>query len=443
MRKKFIVFGSMILCLGAVTAITNTASANRWASLQQNQLIEDKENVYLYPQLLLDYRNSIGFDYGSGVDSGETEQVGTGRVLYLGGWNKFGLGMSARYGSIYPAFSAPIPNDLLSQETSALYLGENSSTNLFPAYSMGSLIGSFAGPAIDPTTVAPPFGIMDAFLAIPTGIGAFGARLGIASRSKFTTYKNDDQEGSGETLLTLAAGLSGKGNVRWDTSLNLAFDFYSNQDEPADAETSGMLIRASVSGRGYIPIANKVDLGILGNLVFSSGAMSSDAGDDEIEATGIGFGVMGGVGPVFRISQNVVVGGYGLLGIAFSALDPLSDGDANDTIADLLIFIPALRIAADIGITDWFFFRGGVQYSFQMAGSSLDEDVTPGEDDEEVESISRGNGQLGLSAGIGFKTIDGFTIDGTLYRGFITDGPYFISGEQRAMFGVVSAAYHW
>lgn len=445
MRKKFKVFGSMILSIGAVAIITNTASANRWASLQQNQLIEDKENVYLYPQLLLDYRNSIGFDYGSEVARGETEQVGTGRVLYLGGWKKFGLGMSARYGSISPAFSAPIPNDLLSQETGTLYLGENSSTNLFPAYSIGSLIGMLGSDAIDPATVAPPFGVMDAFLAIPTGIGAFGARLGIATRAEYATSDADEREGSGETLLTLAAGLSGKGNVRWDTSLNLAVDFYADENEAANpnTKTSGTLVRASVSGRGYIPIANEVDLGLLGNLIFSNGSMSSKAGDTEIETSGLGFGVMAGVGPVFRIDENVVVAGYGLLGIAFSALDQPSDSDANDTISDLLIFIPALRIAADIGITDWFFFRGGVQYSFQLASSSLDEDVTSNANEENVKSISRNNGTLGLSAGIGFKTTDGFTIDGTLYRGFLTAGPDFIGGNPDAMFGVVSAAYHW
>jgi hypothetical protein len=439
MRKKLNVLVSLILSLVGLMAIARTASANRWASLQQNQLIEDKENVYLYPQLLLDYRNSIGFDYGSGgseTATGENGQVNTGRVLYLGGWKNFGLGMSARYGSISPAFSAPIPNDLLSQETSALFLGENSSTNPFTLYSLGPLIGTVSVNG-ETVAVAPPFGVVDAFVALPTGIGAFGVRLGVATRAEYA--KSGDQEvGNDETLLTLQAGLSGKGDVRWDTSLNLAFDFYTNKNETTDEKTSSGLVRASLSGRGYVPIGNKVDLGIVGNLVFSRSSTSVDSNSDKAKGNGLGIGVMGGLGPVFRINENVIVAGYGLLGISLAEQDDVSKDNAKDTTSDLLIFIPALRIAADIGITDWFFFRSGIQYSFQMARSSLGKDIQL-----DADSYSRRNGKLGLSAGIGFKTTGGFTIDGTLSSGFLTTGPDFIGGSPQTLFGVVSAGYHW
>jgi len=341
--------------------------------------------------------------------------------------------MSAYYGSISPASSGPIPNDLLSQETGALYLGRNA-VNLFPLRSIGSLTSVLGGANAQQLGV--PFGVVDAFLAIPTGIGSLGLRLGVGTIASYETI-DDVDTGADETLLTLEAGLSGKGDLRWDSSLAIAFDFYGNTPEE-DVDGSATLIRVSLSGRAYIPFADRVDLGVLGNLALANGSISFESGGDQAEANGLGFGVMGGLGPVFRVTNNVIITGYGLLGIAFNAQDQdLVMGSAENTVSDFLIFIPALRIAADIGVTDWFFFRTGIQYSFQLASSSFDEDVSP------PDSASRRNGQFGWSAGVGLKSTGGFTVDATLSSNFLTVGPDFIGGEPDALFGVVSAAYHW
>lgn len=409
MQRRFFVsalFTGFILLL----LIAGNAHANRWASLKENQLIGDEEDVFLYPQILFEHRNALSFDYGAGEDAG--------RVLYLGGWPKLGLGLSAYYGSISPAFNGPIPLDLLNQESEELDL-ENTGLDYAP-FSLDSL------------GRAEPFMILDGYLAIPTAIGPFGARIGIGNRSQYST--TDDREtGSGETLLTVEGGLSGKTPMRWDSSMSLFFDFYGEKNAATDSEGSDMLVRASLSGRSYLPLEGRLELGLLGNIGFANVSSKDHANGDETKANGMGLGVMAGAGPVYRVTEKTIIAGYGLLGVTTASHNgPIVD----DTISTLIIQVPALRVAADLGITDWFFFRSGIQYSFQITNSYREVNARP------PNSTSETGGKFGWSAGVGFE-YSGFTVDGTLSQDFLTSGPDFIGGNPDALFGVVTARYHW
>jgi len=376
-----------------------------------------------------------------------------GRLLFLGGWDNLALGLAAYNSALPPPdnyiFANPIAGDIVSYETYRLYLGEVTPVP-FPV----STIGSFWGDA-------QPFSVIDGFIAVPMGDGLFGARLGLGTRADIEFFEDsDDDSGVTETFVTLEAGLSGKGEVHYDTSLNVTIDIGEVQTyeipQPFDPfnvfgtaievdHARLTLIRASLSGRGYFPFADKVELGVLGNVVFTNGSIELDLSEVNRETTQnlMGVAFMGGAGPVYRITENTTIGGYGLLGVVYATQD-LNDKVDEDSLSDIIFYLPAVSVAADIGITDWFFVRSGLRYSFQLSMTSIGEYF---QDENNVlpargESSHRRDGSFGWSAGLGLKH-EGFTLDGALQHALLTAGPNFIGGAAPGMFIVISAGYHW
>jgi hypothetical protein len=441
MRMRWIFFKTFLFGLVCLTVFVGSARANRRISLSQDLLIEDKDDVYLFPQLALDYRNLINFDLGGSAEEG--------RLLFLGGWDGLALGLAAHYSALTAPYNYllanPIAGDLVSYETFALYRGAVSPVP-FPVSTIGSLWAE-----------AQPFSAIDGFIALPLGNGSIGARLGIATRANFEFFRRSaDDKGTDETFVTMEAGLSGKGDIRYDASLNVSLDFgrvkNTSIPNPADpygifstatefADASGTLIRASLSGRSYFPFIKKIDIGVLGNAVFTNAALAKRETTETQEITEniMGVSVMGGLGPVYRIDENTTIGGYGLLGVAYSTQDP-NDNIKTDTLSDLIFFLPAIRIAAEIGLTDWFFVRAGIQYSFQIASTSLGRYYQQQYD--RGESLQHRDGSFSWSAGLGLK-YESFTLDGALQNALLTSGPSFIGGSNPGLFIVISAAYHW
>ena len=79
---RFVAFS--VAGLAALTLYTPEAHADRRSSLAGNMLIRDADDVYLYPQLTLEHRNLISFDYFPGIaldsvlSSGAQNVSGTG-----------------------------------------------------------------------------------------------------------------------------------------------------------------------------------------------------------------------------------------------------------------------------------------------------------------------------------------------------------------------------
>jgi len=440
MRTDRTIVKTTLLGLVCLALFASSAQANRRISLADNLLIEDKDDVYQYPQRLLDYRNLINLDMGNNFRSA--------RLLFLAGWDDLGLGLSAEQSAPYNPMSGPVVADLLTYETAALYMGPISPTPLagslpsFNPFGITSSAEYFVG--------APPFTLIDAFLAIPAGDGAFGLRLGFGTRGaagtdeSLSSYRQDS--GLGENLITLEAGLSGgpPTGAHFDTSLNIALGLGSGENGQALPnlvyptlisydfdEISSALIRASLSARAYLPYSDNIDLGLLGNIVLSNISITpSVAGENEFTMSTTGVGLMGGAGPVFHINELTEVAGYALLGLTVVSSDPDDEVD-NDSYTDLAVYLPAVRVAADIGIVQWFFFRIGLQYSFQYVTTSFEND----------DSGRRADGNLGWTAGIGFE-YEGFTIDGALNQAWMVQGPDFIGGDA-PLFGVVAAGFTW
>ncbi len=445
MRIAGILVKTLLLGLLCLSVFVNSAKANRRISLSQNQLIEDREDVFLFPQLALDYRNLLNLDLGGAAQEG--------RLLFLGGWDNLALGLAAYNSALMPpdnyVFANPIAGDVVSNETFSLYLGEVSPAP-FPVSTIGSLWAD-----------AQPFSVVDTFIAVPMGEGLFGARLGLGTRADIEFFEDsNDDSGVTETFVTLEAGLSGKGQVRYDTSLNVTIDIGRVQNyeipqpfDPWDVLGTAIevddawltLIRASLSGRGYFPFADKVELGVLGNVVFTNGSIELDLPRADRETTGniMGVALMGGAGPIYRITKHTTIGGYGLLGVVYATQD-LNDTIDDDSLSDVVFYLPAVRVAADIGITNWFFVRGGLRYSFQMSMTSIGEYFQDRDniDPPSGETSHHRDGSFGWSAGLGIKH-EGLTLDTALQHALLTAGPNFIGGGLPGMFIVVSAGYHW
>lgn len=437
MRTNWTIFKATLLGLACLALFASSAQANRRISLADNLLIEDKDDVYQYPQRALDYRNLVSLDMGLNSSSG--------RMLFLGGWDDLALGISAEHSAPYNPLSGPVAADLITYESSALYMGPvsplplSAPTPSFNPFLLTSTAEYYVG--------APPFTLVDGFLAIPAGNGMFGLRLGFGTRG---AAGHDDgaaveDSGLGENLITLEAGLSGgrETEARFDTSLNIALGLGTGENGVGlpnlilpgvplydFEEVSSTLIRASLSARGYIPYSGNIDVGLLGNIVLSNIAITPSVAGTEFTMSTTGFGLMGGAGPVFHVTELTEIAGYGLLGISYVAAEPNDEID-DDKYSDLAIYVPAVRVAADIGLVEWFFFRCGLQYSFQYVSTSYENDDTG----------SRGDGQLGWTGGVGVE-YEGFTLDGAINQAWFTAGPDFIGGDA-ALFGVLSAGYNW
>src|SRR5262245_59992127 len=61
-------WGLLLAC--CLLAVTSSAHAARRTALAGNLLIEDKDDLFLFPQLLTQYRNLIALDYGPSADTG-------------------------------------------------------------------------------------------------------------------------------------------------------------------------------------------------------------------------------------------------------------------------------------------------------------------------------------------------------------------------------------
>ena len=57
--------GRGIAALGVLAAMSSTAHADRRTGLAGNLLIEDKDDVYIFPNLTSTYRNMVSLDYGA------------------------------------------------------------------------------------------------------------------------------------------------------------------------------------------------------------------------------------------------------------------------------------------------------------------------------------------------------------------------------------------
>lgn len=387
------------------------AEAARRDSLSGNLLIEDRDDVFIWPQLVVNNTNLVGFEYGPAA--------GAGNAYMFWGSDTAAMGVAIHRGDLF-------------------------NPNLFPYGSVPGnpgvgALGDVQGPLAGVVGVNSGT-IVDLFAGFDIGGGLAGGRLAIGNGGNSITPadENIDEQSASETFFLLQGGYSLTGPLTLDTALTINFATASQDvgdDSPIEASNFGLGLKA----RGYADLGQPFELGFLGDVFYNSASIDrtpAPDGDTTTEDNSI-FAIQGGAGPVWEVGgedNDTVIAGYGVLGYASTSNDPDTDNDPNQTGTSSVI-LPGFNFAADIELTDWLFFRSGAQYLWTINGTSTETD------DGDDETSTRAPGGFGWNAGMGVE-VGNFRFDGSFSNNFLTQGPNFIGGGT-GFLTMASAEYAW
>lgn len=388
-----------VLCAVGAMALpllmTTTAEAGaRRPGVAGSLLIDDQDDIWIFPQLTLDYRNLIGLSYGA--------NAGSGNALMTLGDESFAFGV-------------------------ALHRGDVQSPHAVDE------IGALGGPASlfgAPFTIGPAT-VFDLLLGFDVGGGDLGLRLGFGSGAQSVSAGGSDT-GESDTFFMGEVGF-GSGTRGQDTRLDLSgallVDMASAQVAGMDT-SSGTAVGFSALARVYFPIDATLDLGVLGNArVLSNSVVFDEMLPGSPSDSSLDLGIGGGVGPALRLGRATVAG-YGIVNLDIGSDDPDSEFDGDESSRHAIV-VPGVHMAVEVPLNDWFVVRSGAEYRYVISGTSDDDNNGP----------SERTGSFGWNAGVGV-IIDDFRFDGSLQHGFVTGGPNFIGGENDAGFlGIASLTY--
>ncbi|MCB9543648.1 MAG: hypothetical protein R3F65_21420 [bacterium] len=410
---------NVIAASATAVLLATPAFAARRTALSNNVLIKDKDDVFIYPQLMLDYRNLINFDYGTG------ETAGSGMLLL--GSRTFGFGVLVNRADINPGPLAEAGTSFLWNYSRNYELDNLGS----PSDVLGEGATIPAGGYPDPLT------FIDLVMGFDLGRNLLGFRLGIGTGGD--SAANGDESNS-QFALKLTGGMS------FGKNFDLAADIVyatGQQTSGGDLQYSGSLFALNANLRGFSPMGEKIDLGYFGQLAFGSQTLTAtedNPGTPNESASDVRNDVLvvGGLGPVYKLNKmNSTVAAYGVIGLGFSGRDPntVNDngdygGSEDDGTSDLKIIIPGFRMSLETSLLDWLVFRSGMEYTWMY-----NSDTTG--DGEDASSLQEGN--FGWNAGLGI-IIGDFTLDGAFQQNWLTQGPDFLGGDA-PMFLEVSATY--
>jgi hypothetical protein len=256
------------------------------------------------------------------------------------------------------------------------------------------------------------------------GKKAWGLRLNIANGGKVDASKKDENN----LNFGLAAGYSTTGNFSMDVGAKLHYASGSIKDSGASS-----IIDFQANLRGYMKgFGKKVDLGILTQLSYNTFNFVPDQGDTETVAV---IGVRAGAGPVFRLGDSTVAT-YGLIKIRSS-----TDARPKDQYLD--IAIPELNIAFETPINDWATFRGGIGYNFIVSGMTPDKGDPASRKAHTWTNETPDAGGATSSVGLAGKW-DDLTLDLTINKAWLVNGPDFLSGGGAGAWASKAAvSYNW
>lgn len=400
---------NLALAALATVTFTSTALADRRTGMAGNFLIEDRDDIFTFPQLVLKYKNMVGLDFGGAQNSGNgVLTVGKGKTAF---------GIIVNRPDAAQTMGSSVLNNIDHE------LGQTSGIGRIPNASQNYFTNGTGA-----TT------IVDFLFGTKLGSKNLGFRFGLGHGG---LSQPDSDSAEGETTLRLSGGLTLPGSaMRGDIAFDIGLAFGSNVDNDNDGE-SAFALGINGTGRFYKKMTDNMDLGILGNIGFSTASNTNNDADDSSSA--VNFNLLGGFGPVFKIGGSTVAG-YGIVGFQLQSQDPSADGE-DDASSYSQITLPGFRIAFEHPIVEWLYFRAGTEYTWRI--------VSGGNEASDGESAGgrgavNGNtaGTYGWNAGLGVK-FGNFRFDGALSHAWLNNGPNFISGAQGPLFVLSSATFTW
>ena len=381
-----------LLCAVLLLGIcATTAYADRRTGMRRSLLIEDSDDMFLFPNRMATYRNLISLDYGPSENAGNA-------VLTLGGGDA-AYGFALHRGDLMDPYGV--------------------NTNPFGVTAQGALNdlpSVFSG--VNPNLNQPPATMLDFLYARKlSGNTDFGLRLGLGRGSNVNTVANSDT-GAEEKFLSLQGGF-GSGVRGQTTRLDISLSLGGAMGQTITAgtqQTKGSRFNADALGRVFVPMDSQLDLGILGSLGARSVGVTNSTLNPSQRAAQTDFYFAGGLGPAFRFNKASVAG-YALVRAQFDKLDGDTNTPNNET-ANTSLVLPGMHVAVEVPVADWFYLRSGAEYTFNVMLTSA-----PGANN----GSSSNNGNFGWNAGFGI-VMDQLRFDGALQQGFVTNGPNFIGG---------------
>jgi len=397
------------LIVGIVIAlfVADPALADRRNSLANNILITDQDDVFHFPQLALDYRNLISFDWGA------NEGEGSGMLLLGNSQMAYGLFINRSDGN----------------GNTAADVGFNRDYELGNLGRRGTPFAELAGANLG----LGPQNFADAVLAIKSGPNKFGFRLGIGHRLDFNE-PGDNEDSNAVTTLKLTAGGSFGRNMDLAADINYAA---SASIVGGEDVAQGTVFGLDAKLRGF-GLGSKYRLGYFGMLSVASQTIHVEAGDfNEIR---LDFALQGGLGPVYKLdTMKATIAAYATVGFASSSQEPNDDADDDERAPQKLLF-PGFKMSGEWELLKWLIFRTGMEYTYVFD--------TYTDNADNVRQCRGGGGaeagacedqQFGWNAGFGI-IVDKFRFDGSLQHGWLTAGPDVIGGDS-ALWTMLSGSY--
>lgn len=429
------------LLLAAVTAVTFTltpdqAHADRRSSLGGNLLIDDTDDVFIFPHRALEHVRLVTFDFG--LNPGENTPgaenanglVGNAGLIFGDENAAFGIFTHRNdfLNALPVAFSSFGDVDLLilSQNSG------NANPGLYP-------FDNFGGAGFQQ-----PLQWIDGVAAFNLGGGELGVRLSVAHARDNSETDNDGAINTTQSVanalnLIVGYGLEA-GDLDLDISGELTFGTQRVTDDPdgdaKDETTSSSIPTISVLARGRQRLARGVKFGMLGLLDFRGVKVESDVADTVSGTTARSLGIELGAGPIYEVTDRFTLATYATLGLRRTAFDPETNSDSSDDErTNLILTLPQLRISGEFQVLDWLQLRTGVQYAYFF---NINEEK---QGENNVAKTSDTANAFRWIAGVGIDLRDknavgannktsGLMINATLNHDFLLNGPHFIGGSE-------------
>lgn len=384
--------------LAALTTLLSLPAAlahadARRAGLADSALIEDRDDLYFFPQRLTEHPNVIELSYGGTAASGNgLLTLGTGGSV---------LALAVHRGD------AQLPH---------------ASSSLAALRAPVSLFGP-------PFTVAPAT-IVDLLYGVRLSGAELGLRLSLGhGRQSTTTGGLDTGESDTFVMGEVGYGWGERGrNTRVDLSAAITLDLASANVADTDTD-KGTFFGFSALARAFIPLDQALDLGVLGAAGIAHNGLSNEQNMvGPPDRSQLGFNLGGGIGPALSLGK-VSLAAYALVNLRVDSQDPNTDASDDETSTRTFV-LPGVHMALEVPLTDWLFVRTGAQYTFNWRGTSAPADSGSAQHDA----------TFGWNAGLGV-VIDQLRFDGSLQQGFVTGGPDFIGGTGAGFLALATLSY--
>jgi len=391
MTGRFVRIALPCLLLLVIAAPSDAA---RRSSLAGNLLIQDMDDVFFFPQNVVNYNRTVTFDFGTNADLGSGGMIFGGERLTFGAFAHRGDFM----GAIPSAFSTRGDID-----------------NILDDGSESAPVGPDA------------LNWIDVLMGWQLGENPWGIRLSVGHGS------NDPAAAAVSSSSTGINAVVGAKLVRWNIDASIEFTYLTSEDNIATQTEESSPIAVAVAAR-HLPgeEGDALGLGWLGEFHYDDGSIDRTPIPAAMGTTDDfnGMSFIGGLGPVYRPSARTNVAMYG-------TFEYLSNEDKVGTVTttETHMVIPGWHIGAEVEIASWLQARAGLvsRYTFHTDKTENSMPVS----ESEIKDVFL---EYQWTSGVGIH-FDNFTVDGYLDPSVLTNGTSVFGSNGNRLFGLVTASY--